>query len=224
MKESRLILGLDGLSLEGAVELVRRVKNRIWAVKIHNLFDEHGERANREVREAGAPLVWDDLKLHDIPGTVGARAAAIKKCGADIVTVHASGGVDMMKAAVDSGLTVFAVTVLTSLGYDQAKYIYGKSPAKAVKDLADMAKLAGVHGIVCSAEEVGDLSSLAATNEMELVVPGTRSPGKDKGDQKRSTTPGEAVSAGATKLVIASEVTKASDPEAALENIERQIT
>ncbi|MBS3903061.1 MAG: orotidine-5'-phosphate decarboxylase [Anaplasmataceae bacterium] len=214
---------MDGLTLDQAISLVSHTRDKLWAVKLHNLFDRYGAEAIRALRSAGAERLWVDAKLHDIPGTVLARATAIAECGANIITVHASGQVEMMQAAKKSGLMIFGVTVLTSLDDELGKAVYGDSPSVVVPKLADLIVEAGLDGIVCSAKEVGSLVHITQDTSLKLIVPGTRSPGKKMGDQKRSTTPAEAIQAGATHLVVASQVTGSSDPVGELQVIEEEI-
>lgn len=219
-QESRIILAADELTLEQTLALVRVAGKRFRAVKGHAVFDEHGRSAIKTMKEAGAQLVWDDVKLHDTPNTVGLRAEKCKNSGADIMTVHASGGIEMMMAAVQKGpATILAITILTSIPEEELT-----EPLKArVLYLARMAKLAGVHGIVCSAQEVGMLSKRPELNGLEFVVPGIRSAGKDAGDQKRIGTPGATIKAGATRLVIGRQLTDSKDPVAELDRIEAEI-
>lgn len=225
-----IILSPDGLDLDEVVELVRAVGHRLYGVKVHDLYDAHGPEVVLRLRQAGAARVWYDGKFHDISNTVGLRARAVGKGGeigkdVDILTVHASGEIDMMMEAVKNGPPeIYAITVLTSLDPEQTHLTYGQPPKAAVLYLARLAKLAGVHGIVCSAEEVGMLAKRPELQGLKFVVPGTRSAGKDKGDQKRSGTPGAAIQDGAHHLVVGRQVVKAPDPLAALDELEEEIT
>ena len=131
----------------------------------------------------------------------------------------------MIKRAVDSGIKeVNAVTALTSLDEEQIKYVYGKSPIDTVHDLAILAKMGGAHGIVCSPQEVGLLSSHSELRGMKFITPGVRSAGKSADDQERIGTPRAAVDNGATHLVIGRQITQAADPEEALRQIEEEIS
>jgi orotidine-5'-phosphate decarboxylase len=130
----------------------------------------------------------------------------------------------MMEAAVKSGLTVFAVTVLTSLSPEQCRQIYGRDPSEVVPELALMAKAAGCHGVVCSPKEVGLLSSYSRLRGMEFVIPGVRSPGVSVDDQKRVDTPVATLRAGATRLVVGRQVTKATSPEDAFNSLVLEIS
>jgi orotidine-5'-phosphate decarboxylase len=225
-----IILSPDGLGLEDVIEMVATVGHRLYAVKAHDLYDAHGPEVVTRLRKAGAARVWYDGKFHDIPNTVGLRARAVGKVvepdkRVDILTVHASGEIDMMMEAVKNGPDeIYAITVLTSLDPEQTHLIYGQPPKAAVLYLARLAKLAGVQGIVCSAEEVGMLAKRPELQGLKFVVPGTRSAGKDVGDQKRTGTPAKAVQDGAHHLVIGRQVVQAPDPLAALDELEEEIT
>lgn len=225
-----IILSPDGLELEAVLELVGTVGHRLYGVKVHDLYDAHGPEVVSRLRDAGAARVWYDGKFHDIPNTVGLRARAVGKGGeigkdVDILTVHASGEIDMMMEAVKNGPPeIYAITVLTSLDSELTHLVYGQPPKAAVLYLARLAKLAGVQGVVCSAEEVAMLAKRPELQGLKFVVPGTRSAGKDAGDQKRTGTPAKAVQDGAHHLVIGRQVVKAPDPIAALDELEDELT
>ena len=155
MKTSRIILAADELDLVQCLDLACKVGERVYAIKIHNLFDAHGPEIVRMLRDKGVRRVWVDAKLHDIPNTVKHRAKAIANSRADILSVHASGEIEMMMAAVESGISeVYAITVLTSLDEERAHLLHGHPTKAAALYLARLAKLAGVHGVVCSPKEV----------------------------------------------------------------------
>lgn len=225
----RIILAADGLELHEALELTAEIGNRLYAVKVHDLVDTDGLKVVQQLRKAGARRVWYDAKLHDIPNTVGWRARAIGK-GAepgtevDILTVHASGEIEMMMKAVEHGpREIYAVTALTSLDEEQVHLIYGQPSKAAVLYLARLAKLAGCHGVVCSPKEVGMLAKRPELQGLKFIVPGVRSAGMKADDQKRTDTPAAAVLAGAHNLVIGRQLTLASDPSEALDEIEDEI-
>jgi orotidine-5'-phosphate decarboxylase len=218
-----VILAADGLTLEQTLALVNRTSDRIQAVKIHSLWDRHGPGVVRQLLDAGAPNVWVDLKLKDIPETVRDRARAVAESGAQMLTVHASGEIEMMMAACESGLEIIAVTVLTSLDEDVTHLLHGQPSKAAVLYLARLAKLAGVPSVVCSPREVGLLSRRPELQGMNFITPGIRSAGVSTDDQKRVDTPASALKAGATRLVIGRQITKAQNPLAALDAIEMEI-
>ena len=171
--------------------------------------------------------VFLDLKLHDIPNTVAAAALAAARTGAAMINVHASGGREMMIAARDAigGIAgadrpkLFAVTVLTSIGKDAMRNCRSKGvPPEVALRLATLAAGAGLDGVVCSAAELEEIRA-AYGPEFLTVVPGIRASGTDAGDQKRVATPRAAISAGASILVVGRPITRAADPEAAVEAI-----
>lgn len=217
----RIILALDGMQPTDASSLAQRLGNRIFAFKGHDLFDGNAAETIARLKTAGAPRVWADYKLHDIPKTVENRAKALAKAGADIVSIHASGGIDMMKAALQAGIDVYAVTVLTSLNVLSSSRIYKTSPLDTVLNLVPLALEAGIKTIVCSPQEVASVAERFP--EACLIVPGTRMPGSDTHDQARTGTPMQAFDDGAHKLVIGREVTQAADVAAAFSKIARAV-
>jgi orotidine-5'-phosphate decarboxylase len=234
MNKSKICLALDGLSRSTALALVASLGAMCYAVKIHDLLDARGPSVIDDLKTAGAKRVWVDYKLHDTKDTVAHRVGQLVNNGADIITLHASGGMEMMKMAMGAALAgpaeIFAITVLTSLSPEEVSRIYGfnkdgtaRTPAQVALYLALMAKEAGANGIVCSALEVGLLSTYPDLKGMKFVVPGTRSAGVDLGQQKRSTTPAEAIGMGATHLVAGTQVTKATDPLAAFRAMAAEI-
>jgi orotidine-5'-phosphate decarboxylase len=219
MKE--IILALDEIqNLDDVIKLVKEVGPLVYAVKIHNLYDKFGPDIVRVLKEAGAEKVWVDFKLYDIPNTGKLRALDIT---ADIISVHASGGVQMMKEAVASGKEIFAVTVLTSFSSSEVKQIYNREVDDAVLVLARLAKEAGVSGIVCSPKEIKMLKSSPEFKDLKLVVPGIRSVGVDMNDQNRVSTPAQALEDGADYLVIGRQITQATDPAAEVQKLCEEI-
>ena len=125
--EDRIILAADGLTLDETVELIRKVGKKVFGIKIHNLFDVFGRSAVETIKAAGTYIVWVDAKLHDIPETVKARTKVIEQSGANIVTVHATGGIKMMMAAREgTDIEVFGVTLLTSLSAQDIDSLFGR--------------------------------------------------------------------------------------------------
>ena len=222
----RIIVSADELDEKALLALASALGPRIYAVKVHDRYDALGPSIVGELKDAGAKRVWMDAKLHDIPNTARVRAKAFSENGIDIITVHASGGVEMMRAAKEGAgsAEVYAVTVLTSLDEATSERIYNRPVKEEVLTLAKLAKEAGVDGVVCSPQEVGLLANDPALKGLKFVIPGTRSPAADTHDQKRVTTPKEAVDAGATFLVIGRQITTAQDPVAALDALESELS
>jgi len=215
-------LALDVAQLEPAVELARRVKAHIGGIKLGlEFFCAHGHHGVHEVARLGLPIFLD-LKLHDIPNTVAAAMQAIHVLEPAIVTVHGSGGRAMLedaKAAAANGTKVVAVTMLTSLDErDLERTGVSGSAHEQVLRIAELARLAGLDGVVCSGREVAAVHE--AWPDGFFVVPGLRPADGDAGDQKRTVTPRQARDGGASVLVIGRPITRAEDPEAAARAIE----
>ena len=184
------------------------------------LFTAEGPDVVKAVKDLGKK-VFLDLKLHDIPRTVERAVRSGAKLGADLMTIHASGGKAMVRAAADAaaecgGAKILAVTVLTSLDRSDLEDagVCGRSPAEQVAALASLAVANGAHGLVCSPLEVGVLSRSLSAGTL-FVTPGVRPAGAAVGDQKRVATPADAVRDGATHLVVGRPVLAAPDPAAA---------
>jgi orotidine-5'-phosphate decarboxylase len=207
-----LALVLDTDDLVAATRLVRTMEPWFGIVKVGlELFSAAGPEAVMTMRDLGFG-VFCDLKLHDIPTQVGRACRVLGALGADYVTMHASGGTDMLRAGVEglragaeaAGLNspiALAVTVLTSDG-DAPAHIMPRRVALAVET--------GCDGIVCSPLDVREAKLYAP--RLVAVVPGIRLPGSPADDQARSATPGDAIDAGADVLVIGRTVTAAVDP------------
>ena len=201
--------------------IARAVRGMAAGVKLGlEFFCANGHEGVLRIAEGELPIFLD-LKLHDIPNTVGKAVEAVGPLEPAILTVHAAGGRAMMaaaKSAAPPGTKVVAVTVLTSLdASDLAEAGVIGSPAEQVQRLAELAREAGVDGIVCSGAEVA--AARAAWPEGFFVVPGVRPAGAESGDQKRVVTPRQALDDGASVLVIGRPITSAPDPAQALADI-----
>ena len=175
--------------------------------------------------------VFLDLKLHDIPAQVAGALSAVADSGVRFVTVHASGGPAMIRAAVDAArerVDVLAVTVLSSLDDDLLDIVGVKGPAEAqVLRLADMSVAAGAAGIVCSPREVSAIRSRFGKSDdggPVLVVPGIRPDGAAPDDQRRTMPPEAALEAGADVIVVGRPITGATDPRAAARSLSTALT
>jgi orotidine-5'-phosphate decarboxylase len=217
------IVALDRPAWPEADRLVAALGEDVEFYKVGlELFAADGPGVVRELAGRGK-RVFLDLKLHDIPNTVAGAARAAGRLGAELLTVHAAGGADMVRAAVEAsreasaGRTrVLAVTVLTSLAAEHlpASFRRDLPLGDLVTALAAEALVAGADGLVCSGEEVGALRVRFGDDPL-LVVPGTRPPGAGVQDQARVVTPHDALAAGASWLVVGRAVTTAADPRAA---------
>jgi orotidine-5'-phosphate decarboxylase len=219
---SPIFVAIDTPDFERAKAIATRVRNHVGGIKLGlEFFCANGRHGVREMADLGLPIFLD-LKLHDIPNTVGKAIQALRPLEPAILTVHAGGGRAMMedaKAAAPAGTRVVAVTVLTSLdGGDLESIGLAADPHAQVERLAGLAREAGLDGLVCSGREVA--GAKAAWPEGFFVVPGVRPANGAAGDQKRVMTPRAALDAGASILVIGRPITQASDPDEAARAIE----
>lgn len=221
-----IFVAIDTPDLARALELAEAVRGCAGGVKLGlEFFSAQGPEGVRRITKLGLP-VFLDLKLHDIPNTVGKAVEALAPLAPAILTVHAGGGREMLRAAkhaAPAGTRVVAVTLLTSLdAADLVELGISRSPSEQVKRLASLSKESGLDGIVCSGAEVA--AARAAWSDGFFVVPGIRPAGSDVGDQKRVVTPASALENGASVLVIGRPVTEAADPARAIMDIEASLT
>jgi len=227
---AQLVVALDVPSAGQAERLVDELYELdvLFKVGLEALYG-YGDRifAHMQARDVRHFI---DAKLHDIPRTAGAAARQLVRPGTHIINVHAIGGNDMMRAVVDGaagradelGITaphVFAVTVLTSIGGEDLNELgFRGGLGENSMRLSALARDAGCSGVICSAHEVRDLKRYFGEDFLTLT-PGIRPTGTVHGDQKRVTTPAEAVAAGADYLVVGRPITEASEPLAAAKAI-----
>ncbi|WP_294291087.1 orotidine-5'-phosphate decarboxylase [uncultured Sphingomonas sp.] len=219
---SRLYVALDTPDLARAKAIAQRVRNHVGGLKLGlEFFMANGRAGVREMADIGLPIFLD-LKFHDIPNTVAKAIQALRPLEPAILTVHASGGRAMLedaKAAAPTGTKVVAVTVLTSLdGTDLSSIGLAADPHEQVVRLTELAREAGIDGVVCSGEEVK--AAHKAWPQGFFVVPGVRPANSVVGDQKRVVTPRAALDSGASILVVGRPITQAEDPDAAARAIE----
>jgi orotidine-5'-phosphate decarboxylase len=219
----KLILALDVDSAADALALVRRLKAHLSLFKVGlQLFTREGPDFIRALRAEGVDLFLD-LKFHDIPQTVANAVRAAVALDVRYVTIHAGGGLAMMRAAqaatAGSRTEILAVTVLTSLDDEALRQIgYNRTAGEQVLHFARLAAQAGVPGLVCSPHEI-ELIRQGLPEPIKLVTPGVRSASDAKGDQKRTLTAVEAFKRGANHLVIGRPITQAPDPVVATQAI-----
>jgi orotidine-5'-phosphate decarboxylase len=216
--KDRICAAIDFPSWAAAEPFARAIAPEVGMLKVGlELFVAEGAPVVRAAAALGKP-VFLDLKLHDIPNTVEGAARSAAASGASLLTVHASGGAEMVRAAVRGagpGVRVLAVTVLTSLDSAALGAIgLAGPPEDAVVRLARLAIGAGAAGIVCSPHEVAAVRTAVGPGPL-LVIPGGRPAGAAKGDQARVATPAEAVRAGADVLVIGRPLREGGDPATA---------
>jgi orotidine-5'-phosphate decarboxylase len=213
----RLIVALDVPDLAGLAAFLNRLEGQPRFCKVGlELFVAAGAAAVEAVQKRGAK-VFLDLKLHDIPETVARAVASATSLGAELLTVHTAGGLEMMRRAAEVAKGkpgILGVTVLTSLSEEDLRADgIGGTMRDAVVRRAKLAEQAGAAGVVCSPQEVADVR--AACADLALVVPGVRPAGAAKGDQKRVATPASAIAAGADYLVVGRPIRDAASPAAA---------
>lgn len=227
--DPKVIVALDFPSADEALNLASRLEPAQCRVKVgKELFTRAGPVLVEKLQQSGFD-VFLDLKYHDIPNTTAQACRAAAELGVWMVNVHALGGRRMMEAAreVIEKTThrplLIAVTILTSLDADELHEVgLAGSPADNVLRLARLAESAGLDGVVCSPKEVAALRETVAT-DFRLVTPGVRPIGAAVGDQKRITTPEDALRLGSSYLVVGRPITQAEDPLAALAMINASI-
>ena len=222
----RICCALDFGTWAEAAPFAARIAPHVGLLKVGlELYVAEGPPAVRAAAALGRP-VFLDLKLHDIPATVEGAARSAAATGASLLTVHASGGPDMVRAAVRGAgprVRILAVTVLTSLDAATLGQVgLAGPPEAAVLRLARLAVEAGAGGLVCSPLEVAAVRAAVGPGPL-LVVPGVRPAGSARGDQARVATPSEAVRAGADLIVVGRPLRDAADPIAAARAIAAEV-
>jgi orotidine-5'-phosphate decarboxylase len=225
-----IIVALDVPRADLALRLVEQLAPVVGAFKVgKELFVSAGSEMVRRIRATGAS-VFLDLKFHDIPNTVAKAVAAAVQLDVQMLTVHTTGGGEMMRAAERAAHEtakdlrrqaplVLGVTVLTSLdSNDLAEIGMVPNVGQQVERLALLTAKAGLRGVVCSPLEIAGLRQILPA-EMQLVTPGIRPADANPDDQKRTLSPKEAVAAGANWLVIGRSIIAAENPRAAAQNI-----
>ena len=217
MKNKKIIVALDSNRITEIKNLVHKIKDHIFAIKIgYEFFFNFGIKGYAELKNIH-PKIFLDLKLHDIPNTVQNGIKAIEKLKPTLTTIHISGGDEMQKASVINKKRkskILGVSILTSLDSKQTKKYYnennienlvGKFVKNAINNKLD--------GIVCSPHEIKRVRKIAGNNFI-IVVPGIRPDNyfDKKDDQKRYITPREAINLGANYLVIGRPITQSKDP------------
>ena len=229
---SRIFCAVDTTDLDAAIAFRRQIAGEVGGIKLGlEFFIAHGPAGIRAVMgDDGTPLFLD-LKLHDIPNTVAGGVRAALSLRPKFMTIHASGGPAMMKAAAEAASVlgadrpkILAVTVLTSLDATDLEAVGQRGPvADQVARLARLTKASGVDGVVCSPAEVAIIRE-ACGPDFSIMVPGIRPAWAATNDQKRVMTPAEALAAGADNLVIGRPITGAADPVEAARRIAAEIT
>lgn len=224
----RAFVALDNMTIDTALPYLRTLADKVAGVKFTNLLDENAQLITRTAMGHGL-LVWADAKLYDIPATVGSRANTHAMNGADIVTVHASGGVEMVRAAVERyregflnsprrhRLGIFAVTTLTSWPDKQAAV-----NARVAKHATELAGT-GIGGLVCSPLELKTLAAHPGRRMIKIATPGVYFEHPPIDRHARYSTIADALANGADYVVIGREIVNARDPVGLIHRIDESI-
>jgi len=223
MTEKKIIVAIDSSSKTEAVNILNKLKPELCMVKIGSvIFNSLGRDFIELTHEKGFQIFLD-LKFHDIPNTVQESILAIKSLPIKMLTIHTSGGIQMMKAAMEAvkgtSIKVFGVTALTSLSNNDVQHIFQRDASAQVNAMLDLAEEAGIHGVVCSPHELTLVKSRA---RFLSVTPGIRLVDAYD-DQRRVMTPSKAIELGADYLVIGRPITGSQDITLALESIHKSI-
>ena len=234
MTIDKIIVPLDVPDLDSAIALIEKLPQvTFWKVGLE-LFTSSGPKI-LEILKSQEKRIFLDLKFHDIPNTVAGACRAAAGYGVDLLTIHATCGMDALKAAAEAVQVgaekagtkppqLIAITLLTSISARQLAFDL-KIPLELPEFALEMALLAqnsGLNGAVCSPQEVRQLRA-SCENDFVLVCPGVRPTWAEKGDQKRSLTPSQAITAGADYLVIGRPITAAAQPELAWNQIVQEL-
>ncbi|MEH2183823.1 orotidine-5'-phosphate decarboxylase [Nostoc sp.] len=234
MTNDKIIVALDVPDEQSAIALIDRLPQvSFWKVGLE-LFTSTGPKI-LEVLKSRQKRIFLDLKFDDIPNTVAGACRSAARYGVDLLTIHATAGRDALKAATEAAQEgaakadvqppkLIAITLLTSISARQLAFdlkIPLELPEYALK-MALLAQESSLDGVVCSPQEVAQLRQTCG-NDFLLVCPGVRPTWADKGDQKRSLTPVQAIKAGADYLVIGRPITAATEPELAWKRISEEL-
>lgn len=230
LSSCQLILALDLETREDSIKILNKLGNAIDWVKIGlQLFTAYGPDFVREIADKGYK-VFLDLKLHDIPNTVAKAVQSIATLPVELLTLHASGGGEMLKwanvARADYApeLNLLAVTVLTSIDESQLRSLnIHNTPEEQVLHLADMSLKLGLQGLVCSSLELAALRNRFGSNPI-IVTPGIRPSFSDANEQKRIMTPAAACAAGSSFIVVGRPILKSADPAAVASLIQSELS
>ena len=218
-----IIVAVDETQLNSFKQIIDSLDNNLCMIKVGSVsFNAIGREAIEYVAAKGFKIFLD-LKLHDIPNTVKKSIEGLISLPISILTIHASGGLEMMKVAKQAlqatDIKVFGVTALTSLSDEDTNTIYKRSASEQVKAMLDLAEAAGIDGVVCSPHE---LELVKQRKSLESITPGIRIL-KSNDDQARVMTPKEAITKGANHIVIGRPITSAPNINKALQEIHNSI-
>ena len=216
---NKVILALDTTSLEDAINITKKVKDKIFTVKLGlEFFNANGKAGIKEFNEVGISNLMLDLKLNDIPQTVYKAIKALDDIKFGFITIHGQGGKEMIKKAkeaadeIKSKPKVMMVTILTALNDEDLKKMGSNtSVIEQVENLAKLAKETGV-GVVCSGEEAKTVRKIIG-QDLLIFTPGIRMKDDSKDDQRRICTPAESIKNGADKIIMGRSLLKGNVEE-----------
>ncbi len=228
-KQCKLILALDLPDRESALEMLGKLQGSLEWVKVGlQMYLKYGADFVKEVGNMGFK-VFLDLKLYDIPNTVASAVKSLEGLPVSMLTIHTSGGEEMMKAALDAAkqinldMQILGVTVLTSFDEDGMRATgFDRTPSEQVLKLASLAQKSGLTGLVCSPLEI-ELLRKNLGREIDLITPGIRPAGSDANEQKRIMTPALAAKAGSSYIVVGRPILKAENPALAAKAIIKEL-
>ena len=214
-----IIVAIDEINFNRASDILDKLDSKKCMIKIGSVsFNSIGREIISYASKKGFDIFLD-LKLHDIPNTVQKSIEGLISLPIKMLTIHTSGGKDMMRAAMEAvsgnDIKIFGVTVLTSLSNDDTNEIFKRATSEQVNAMLDMAESAGIDGVVCSPHE---LELVSKRESLLSITPGIRLQ-NSKDDQKRVMTPKEAIDLGADYLVIGRPITKSKDIKKSLNEI-----
>ena len=218
-----IIVAVDEYHLDAFKNIVDSLDSNLCMIKVGSVsFNALGHEAVLYASEKGFNIFLD-LKLHDIPNTVKKSIEGLKTLPINMLTIHTSGGLQMMKAAMEAvngtDIKVFGVTALTSLTDDDSNIIYQRDAASQVNAMLEIAIRAGIDGVVCSPHE---LNLIEQKGSLLSITPGIRLSDSDD-DQSRVMTPKEAIDLGANYIVVGRPITEAQDIKNALQEIHNSV-
>ena len=227
MSSKRIIVALDSNNFNNTKKLVFSLKNDVYAFKIgYQFFFNFGLTGYKKIYKI-CPKIFLDLKMHDIPNTVGKGLDALKKIKPILTTIHISGGDEMMQYAIKNKnkTKILGVSILTSMDNKQTKKYYNQANLSLlVKKFTKFAKENNLDGVVCSPKEIKYIRKEIGKNFI-IVTPGIRFENRIKSDdQKRVATPKMAIDLGANYLVIGRPITESSNPLKVLKEINNTIS
>jgi orotidine-5'-phosphate decarboxylase len=219
-----LVVALDGMAEPDALALARLLRGKVWGFKVNDLLLRTGTAIVPRLRQYGR--VFCDPKLHDIPNTVSHQVSALGDAGADLITVHASGGAAMLRAAraaCRGPARLLGVTVLTAMPDAEVARVYGRPTEALAEELMRLTLESGLDGLVCSPRELDLADRVDPERSLLRATPGVRPAWSAAramtDDQRRVLAPREALRRGASLLVVGRPITSADDPLAATERI-----